>query len=64
VYISSNKIPKPLIDNEWKPSVALMFESNRFTGRSNIDAYLNDLDLIIHYDSDYSQWQRNEIDKI
>lgn len=64
VYISSNKIPKPLIDNEWKPSVALMFESNRFTARSNMDAYLNDLDLIIHYDSEYSQWQRNEIDKI
>ena len=64
VYISSNKIPKPLIDNEWKPSVAVLFESNRFTNRSNLNAYLNDLDLIIHYDEGMSVWSRSEIDAI
>jgi len=64
VYISNNKLPKPLIDSEWRPSVALTFESNRFSSQSNLDAYLNDLDLVIHYDIEASQWNKFEIDKI
>jgi len=57
VYISYNKIPKPLIVSDWKPSTVLMYGSKRQNMKLNL--YINECDLIIHYDSDSSPFNRD-----
>jgi len=54
VYTSNNKIPKPLLVADWIPSVAIILESKRL--QATVDNYLNDLDLVIHYDDSTTPW--------
>lgn len=56
VYTTNNKIPKPMIEIDWTPSVAVLLTSKRVP--SNVETYLNDLDLVIHYDDDATPWAR------
>lgn len=64
VYISSSKIPKPLLKSDWTPVTAITNYSGRQYGSDKIDSLLNELDLVIHYDSDISPWKRKIIEKI
>jgi len=61
VYTSNNKIPKSLMQTDWIPSVAINLESKRL--QSLVDHYLNDLDLVIHYDNISTPWA-NYVEKI
>jgi len=64
VYISNNKIPKPLLESNWSPSVAVVFGSMQAGMRSGVNEYLNDIDLVIYFDDDISYFTRNKIEKI
>jgi hypothetical protein len=63
VYISNNKVPKPLLKSEWFPITAITTSSNRSYG-AKTDSYIDMLDLVIHYDDDVSTWKRNKIEKL
>ena len=62
VYISNNKIPKPLLLSDWKPSAVLMYGSKRTNMK--LDSYINECDLIIHYDSDSTPFGYQDIEEI
>lgn len=62
VYISNNKLPKPLLKSDWKASLVWSFESER-TNAKIVD-YLNEFDLVIHYDNNKSYMLRNLIETI
>ena len=49
------------MQTDWIPSVAINLESKRL--QSLVDNYLNDLDLVIHYDSLSTPWA-NYVEKI
>ena len=53
VYISNNKVPKPLLTSDWAPVTAITTSSNRSHG-AKTEAYIEMLDLVMHYDSDVS----------
>ena len=55
VYTSNNKIPKPLLETKWQPSVAIQLESKR--ANTQVDSYLNGVDLVIHYDDKALLWK-------
>ena len=56
VYINSNKFPKPLLKNEWNPNTVLTIGSQRMN--TKVSDYVNPLDLIIHYDTELSPFNR------
>lgn len=61
VYISGDKIPKPLLASEWKPRVVVLSGSKM--SNQKLRAYLNECDLVIHYDTDISPFHR-DVEKI
>lgn len=63
VYIN-NKLPKPLLKTSWAPISAITNYSGKTYGSDKLEAYLNDIDLVIHYDDDVSPWKRRLIEKI
>jgi hypothetical protein len=63
VYISNNKVPKPLLKSDWLPITAITTSSNRSAG-AKTDAYIEMLDLVMHYDSDVSPWKRKQIETL
>ena len=62
VYISSDKIPKPLLRSDWAPSAAVTTYCGYNVGK--VSHLLNALDLVIHYDDVVSPWKRHLIEKI
>lgn len=52
VYINNNKLPKPMLQSDWTPCAALYMGSVR--SNNKVDLYVDDLDLIVHYDTDAS----------
>tara|TARA_Y100000287_G_scaffold180332_1_gene175094 strand:+ start:6443 stop:7729 length:1287 start_codon:yes stop_codon:yes gene_type:complete len=52
VYISNNKIPKPLMKSGFRPKGILTIGSKKVA--NNIDSYVSSHDLIIQYDDDAS----------
>lgn len=52
VYISGNKISKPLIKSTFTAETVLCLRSNRHNNR--VQSYLDGHDMIIHYDTDKS----------
>lgn len=56
VYTDITKMPKPLIKSEWMPNAVLLLESIRL--QSKVEGYLNNCDLVIHYDDTVSQITR------
>lgn len=52
VYISNNKIPKPLLQKGWKPKGIFTLGSKKT--RHPIESYVQSQDLIIQYDDDVS----------
>lgn len=59
VYINKNKLPKLLLNTDWKPMCALHLTSIRST--SQVSCYINDnIDLSIYHDKDTGMFnQRN-----
>ena len=55
VYTSINKMSKTLLKSNWRPQAAILMGSMRST---KIDAYLQELDLVIHYDTDISPFKK------
>ena len=49
VYISSNKLPKPLLQADWNASCVLSFDSSKLTF-NNVTHYVEQFDLRITYD--------------
>ena len=64
VYTTKSKFPKTILKTEWKPKAAIMFGSERYMTSSKMQCYLNDLDLIIHYDDDSSPFLKGQVEKI
>jgi hypothetical protein len=62
VYINRNKLNKPLLTSDCKPLTMLMLESYRLNMK--MSHYADEYDLIIHYDSNISQFMRFEKNKI
>ena len=56
VYINNNKVPKPLIKSGWQALTVLMMGSLRPS--SNVKTYMDEADLIIHYDETASQMMK------
>ena len=61
VYTSQDKLVKTLIKQDWQPKSALVFRCSR---KSKIQTYLDELDLVIYYDTDVSPFLTNKIEKI
>ena len=61
VYIKGDKIPKPLLVSTWKPRAVVLSGSKMSNGK--LRTYLNECDLIIHYDTDISPFHR-DVEKI
>jgi len=64
VYTTKNKFPKTILKTEWKPKAAIMFGSDRYMTSPKIQYYLNELDLVIHYDNDSSPFLKGQVEKI
>jgi len=62
VYINNSKIPKPLLTSNWKPSAVLMYGSRRTNMK--LDQYINECDLVIHYDSDSTPFMHRDIEEV
>jgi len=62
VYINNSKIPKPLLASNWKPSAVLMYGSRRTNMK--LDQYINECDLVIHYDSDSTPFRHQDIEEV
>jgi hypothetical protein len=62
VYISNSKIPKPLVQSDWRPVAALLMSSFRFQAKTEI--YVGELDLVIHYDENPSQFMQRKLDEL
>ena len=62
MYINNNKIPKPLLASEWKPSTVLLYGSKRTNMK--LDPYVNECDLVIHYDSDSTPFSYRDIEEV
>ncbi len=60
VYTTQDKVTKTLIKSNWKPKSALVFGCSR---TNKMETYLNELDLVMYYDTDISPFLRN-IEKI
>lgn len=60
-YISGNKIPKPLLASDWKPRTVILSGSKMSNGK--LRTYLNEYDLVIHYDTDISPFHK-DVEKI
>ena len=60
VYISNNKVPKPLLTSEWQPITGITTQSRQNT---KVETYLGGLDLVMHYDSDVI-WRGSTVEKI
>ena len=61
VYISGDKLPKPLLASDWKPRAVILSGSKM--SNQKLRAYLNEFDLVIHYDTDISPFHR-DVEKI
>ena len=55
VYTNINKMSKTLLKSSWRPQAAILMTSMRST---KIDTYLQELDLVIHYDTDISPFKK------
>ena len=64
VYITKDKFPKTLLKTEWRPRIAIMFGSDSYMTNNKMLNYINELDLVIHYDTDASPFLKNRIEKI
>jgi len=61
VYINGDKFPKPLLASEWRPRAIVLSGSKM--SNPKLRTYLNECDLIIHYDTDISPFHR-DVEKI
>lgn len=61
VYISNNKVPKPLLQADWHPSAAFTSSANRLS--TKVGPYLESFDLVLHYDDDASPFLRGYVYK-
>ena len=52
VYISSNKVPKPLIKTNWHPISTFTLGSKK--NYTKVDSFITSTDLYIQYDDDAS----------
>lgn len=62
VYNSREKLNKPLLISDCKPRTALLMQSQRL--HSKIQYWLEEFDLVLHYDSDVSQYMNFESQRI
>ena len=56
VYITSKKIPKPLLTSEWEPEAVLVCDNTR--SYSKVDQYVNTIDLQLQINGQESYWNR------
>jgi len=56
VYISNNKVPKPLVASDWAFTTVLLFSSTMHGSKTQI--FIKNSDLVIHYDETASQFMR------
>ena len=61
VYISTNKVPKPLIRTSWRPLCSFSIGSKK--NYTKVDGFILDSDLYIQYDSEGSVWHSQVGDK-
>jgi len=59
VYVSKDKLPKPLLKSKWAPSSVLRLGSYRI--QTKIDHWIYESDLVMHYDRTATQWQPSQV---
>ena len=62
VYISKDKLPKPLLKSSWKPCAVLLMSSTRMFTKSK--DWIDGCDLTIHFDEEQTQFMRFGTEKI
>lgn len=62
VYTDTYKITKPLLKSSWRPSAVLLLSSEKVHNR--ISSYIDNVDLIIHYDNEPSRWYSRNIEEL
>jgi hypothetical protein len=62
VYTDSNKISKPLVKSDWRPSAVLLMSSHR--PNTKVMNFIESSDLIIHYDTEQSRFLMRELEVI
>ena len=56
VYITSKKIPKPLLTSEWEPEAVLIGDSTR--SYTKVDKYIGTIDLQLQVNGQDSYWNQ------
>jgi len=62
VYITNNNINKTLLNSEWKPKTAIIMDSVRLHPR--VQSFVEELDLVVHFDTDTSPFANRGIHKL
>ena len=62
VYTNKEKFPKTILKSDWKPKTAIMVGST--VSNQKLMTYLNEVDLVIHYDTDVSPFLSRNIEKL
>lgn len=65
VYISQTKLPKPLVKLDWVPNTVLLPDSyTTFRLTKHLQSYVENCDLIIHFDKHVTPWLQNKIEQL
>lgn len=64
VYTTKDKFSKTLLKTNWKPKAVFMFGSEGLFSNSKMNLYLNEFDLVMHYDNDSSPYLKGKIEKL
>jgi hypothetical protein len=56
VYITSKKIPKPLLISDWTPEAVLICDNTR--NYSKVDSYVGSIDLQLQINGQDSFWNQ------
>lgn len=64
VYINNDKLPKTLLKTNWKPLAAIYLNSTSLLRVSKIASYTNELDFVIHYSMNKSEYMGFELKQV
>ena len=61
VYTKQDKLIKTLMKLDWRPKSAIVFKCSR---NNKLQTFLDELDLVMYYDTDVSPFLQHKIEKL
>tara|TARA_Y100000385_G_scaffold284317_1_gene342150 strand:- start:62 stop:1297 length:1236 start_codon:yes stop_codon:yes gene_type:complete len=61
VYTKQDKLIKTLMKSDWRPKSAIVFKCSR---NNKLQTFLDELDLVMYYDTDVSPFLQHKIEKL